>query len=404
MSGERRFENELRKLLIDSDLSFYDFVELALYHPEGGYYARAENPVGMGSDYITAPVLSPVFSYAFGKLIDEFLSLPGDAVSTVVDVGCGDGKLIRSLADVLTGSLTRPSATLSRKRERAIRTGSPLPLEEGGAKRRVREPAPAFFGVDRSLTRIKPDSRVNFVRSFDEVPRNGRHLIICNELFDAFPFARLVQRGEHLHELWVTEKDGLLDWTEHEASPIYEDYFAARSIELQDGQFADLSLEWEAFHEELCAAFPRALIVTLDYGFRDRQLFDPRIRRFGTAASYSKQRVTRDLLSNPGERDLTAHINFSDLERAGERRGFETLFFDGLAKFLLTLGVTDHPLFAPIEELPSEHLEDALALRQERENARRLVLPDGIGEDMRVLVQIGDLPVHEWSFQRKLFS
>lgn len=376
MSGELRLEDEIHKLLTNSDLSFYDFVELALYHPQRGYYARPENPVGTGADYITAPVLSPVFSYGFGKLIREFLSLPGDAMSTVVDIGCGDGKLIRSLADV----------------------GGFSPSQRG------LKPAPTFFGVDRSLTRVTPDSHVRFVRTFGEVPRDGRHLIICNELFDAFPFARLVQRDEHLHELWVTEKDGNLDWTEHEASPIYEDYFAARSIELQNGQFADLSLEWEAFHEELCAAFPRALIVTLDYGFRDRQLFDPRIRRFGTAASYSKQRVTRDLLSNPGERDLTAHINFSDLERAGDRSGFKTTFFDGLAKFLLTLGVTDHPLFAPIEELQSENVEEALALRQERENARRLVLPDGIGEDMRVLVQIGDLPVHEWSFRRKLFS
>jgi SAM-dependent MidA family methyltransferase len=365
VAGDAALEPFIRKLLKESDLSFYDFVELALYHPEFGYYSRSENPIGKASDYITAPVLSPVFSYAFGKLVREFLSLPGDAVSTIVDVGSGDGMLIRSLA----GPGTRGE----------------------------------FFGVDRSLSRFTPDPNVRFVRSIGEIPRSGRHLLICNELFDAFPFARLVQRGEHLHELWVTEKDGVLDWTEHEASPVYEDYFAARSIELQDGQFADLSLEWEAFYEDLCAAFPRALIVTLDYGFRDRQLFDPRIRRFGTAASYAKQRVTRDLLSDPGERDLTAHINFGDLERAGARRGFETVFFDGLAKFLLTLGVTDHPLFAPIDDLRVGDLESAMILREERENARRLVLPDGIGEDMRVLVQLGHLPVHEWSFQRKLF-
>lgn len=365
MAGEAPMELLIRNLLETSDLSFTDFVELALYHPEYGYYSRPENPIGKSADYITAPMLSPVFSHVLGKLVREFLSLPGDVASTIVDVGSGDGKLIGALAA-------------------AVQKG-------------------AYFGVDRSLSRIAPDPSVRFVRSMDEIPREGRHLLICNELFDAFPFARLVQRGEHLHELWVTEKDGGLDWTEHEASPIYEDYFAARSIELQDGQFADLSLEWEAFYEELCVAFPRAVIVTLDYGFRDRQLFDPRIRRFGTAASYARQRVTRDLLSDPGKRDLTAHVNFGDLERAGARRGFRTAFFDGLAKFLLSVGVTDHPLFTPLDDLRVDDVESAMILREERENARRLVLPDGIGEDMRVLVQLGDLPVHEWSFQRKLF-
>jgi SAM-dependent MidA family methyltransferase len=284
-----------------------------------------------------------------------------------VDIGCGSGQLIRSLA-----------ADFPEKAR--------------------------FFGVDRSLSRLPSDPveqrNLTFVRTIGEVPREGRHLIICNELFDAFPFARLVQRDEHLHELWVTEKEGALDWTEHEATPVYEDYFALRGIELEDGQFADLSLEWEAFYEEICTTFPRSLIVTLDYGFRDKQLFDSRIRRFGTAASYSRQRVTRDLLSDPGERDLTAHINFGDLERAGGRRGFRTLFFDGLAKFLLALGVTDHPLLQPVDEI--DNLEEGLALREEREHARRLILPDGIGLDMRVLV-MGALPVHDWSFQRKLF-
>ncbi|HVR38159.1 MAG TPA: SAM-dependent methyltransferase [Thermoanaerobaculia bacterium] len=237
-----------------------------------------------------------------------------------------------------------------------------------------------------------------FVRSIDEVPPDGAQLIMSNELFDAFPFARLVQRGEHLHELWVTENGGELDWTEREAPAAYEDYFASHGIELDDGQFADVSLEWEAFYAEICARFERSLIVTFDYGFPAAKLFHPRIRRFGTAASYSQHRVTRDLFANPGEQDLTAHINFSDLQRAGERSGFSTLFFDRQAKFLLALGITEHELFTPVQDVQLD-----LELREQREEARRLVLPDGIGEDIRVLVQSKSMPIGEWSFQRPLF-
>jgi SAM-dependent MidA family methyltransferase len=142
------------------------------------------------------------------------------------------------------------------------------------------------------------------------------------------------------------------------------------------------------------------IIVTFDYGMPQQQLFSSRTRRFGTAAAYAGHQVSRDLLANPGEQDLTAHVNFTDLQQAGHRNGFATLFFDRQAKFLLAAGATEHELFKPLEELGSD---DVVALREQREDARRLVLPDGIGEDIRVLVQGKGVEREGWSFQRRLF-
>lgn len=355
----------LRNLMQYGDLSFRDFVELALYHPESGYYARAENPVGKGADYVTAPLLSPVFSFALSNLVREFVRRSEGALCSIVDIGCGDGGLIESLA------------------------GSPLPDAR-------------FFGVDRSLSRVSGEERVIYLRTIDELPRDGAHLFLSNELYDAFPFARLVRRGEHVHELWVSERDGVLDWTEREAPAPYEDYFAANGVELAEGQFADVSLEWEAFHADVARFLQRGLIVTIDYGFPADKLFHPRARRFGTAAAYAGQRVSRDLLASPGGQDLTAHVNFSDLERAGARHGTTTLFFDRLAKFLLSLGITDHELFRPVHDLRIENAEEGMALMEAREEARRLVLPDGIGEEMRVLVQAKNVAADGWSFQQAL--
>ena len=362
----------LRKSLTDSDLPFSDFVELVLYHPEFGYYARGESPVGREGDYVTSPVLSPVFSYGLGKLCREFLSRTGDAVSQVVDVGCGDGVLIRALAD---------QKRLTAEAQRAQ----------------------SFFGVDRKLGRAVPETGVAYVSSLNDIPPADARLIISNELFDALPFARLVQRGEHLHELWVTERDGALDWTEHEANARYEEYFAERGIKLDDGQFADVSLEWSALYDELCRFTKRGLIVTFDYGLPQSKLFRGRMRRFGTAAAYSKQRVSRDLLINPGEQDLTAHINFDDLRRTGEAHGFETLFFDIQAKFLLALGATEHELLKPIGEVSIDSAEEGVALLQARDDAKRLILPDGIGADIRVLVQGRGMGRESWRFQTELF-
>jgi SAM-dependent MidA family methyltransferase len=375
MPGERSLSEVLRNSLMHGDLPFRDFVELALYHPEFGYYARAESPVGREGDFITSPLLSPVFAFAIGKLVDEFLSRAGDGVTQVVDVGCGDGTLIRAL---------------SRRRDGAGPAG-----EDASA--------PVCFGLDRNLGRAQPDPRVTYVTSLDEIPPADTRLIISNELFDALPFARLVQRGEDLHELWVTERDGVLDWTEHEADARYGDYFAERGIELDDGQFADVSLEWSALYDELCRFAPRGLIVTFDYGLPQTKLFRGRMRRFGTAAAYSRQRVSRDLLINPGEQDLTAHINFDDLRRTGEGQGFATLFFDIQAKFLLALGAAEHELLQPIGEAAVENAAHGIALLDARDDAKRLILPDGIGADIRVLAQARGMGRDGWRFQTRLF-
>jgi SAM-dependent MidA family methyltransferase len=371
----------LHNMLEHSDLSFHDFVEVALYHPEHGYYSRSRSPVGREGDYVTSPVLSPVFSFTLGRLVREFLSRYTDETCSIVDIGCGDGALIREVARLLGCPVAE-----------VARPGNLATWQPGN-------PTTRFFGVDRSLSRAVPANGVTYVRTLDEIPRGGAHLIINNELFDALPFARLVQRGEDLHELWVTERDGSLDWIEREASPAYEIYFAARGVELQDGQFADISLEWEALYADICNVVDRGLIVTFDYGYPQSQLFHPRARRFGTAAAYAQQRVTRDLLAHPGEQDLTAHINFDDLIRAGEARGFSTRFFDRQAKFLLALGAAEHDVFTrePVS------VDEAITLREQREDARRLLLPDDIGHDIRALVQVKPSRDHAWSFERPLF-
>ena len=342
-------QDVLRNLLSYGDLSFRDFMEVALYHPQFGYYTRGAHPAGKAGDFVTAPTLSPAFSFAIAGLVREFLSRCEGEVCSFVDIGAGDLSLMTNV-------------------QREIEAQR---LKGSKAQRDVR-----FFGVDRARG-----------SSIEDVPRDGVHFLFSNELYDAFPFARLVQRGEHLHELWVSERDGVLDWTEREAPAPYEDYFASHGIELAEGQFADVSLEWEAFHRDVVNRFDRALFVTFDYGHPAAKLFSSRARRFGTAAAYRGHRVSRDLLADPGEQDLTAHINFSDLERADA----DTLFFGRMNKFLLSIGITEHESFRSETDF------------QAREDARRLVLPDGIGEDLSVLVQGKNVPREGWSFQSQLF-
>lgn len=340
-------------ILTQNGLPFRDFVQAALYHPEFGYYSAPRS----GADYATSPEISPVFAFALARLAERFSAREGDVVSPLVDIGCGDGSLLAGIRDALSSE----------------------------TRRQFR-----FFGVDRSLGRLRPelasDPDLHFVRDVADVP-NAPALVISNELFDAFPFARLVQREEALRELWVVERDGALDWEERDPPAEYVAYFADRGVRLEAGQFADISLEWERAYGAIARHFGRGLLVTVDYGFPEEKLFDARVRRYGTAAAFRRHEVTRDLLAEPGEQDLTAHVNFTDLIRAGERAGWRTVAFERQARFLLGLGVTDHPLLAPLGTVEPADADAAIALAMRRDAARRLVLPDGIGDEMRVLVQ-----------------
>lgn len=365
-----RYPEWLRKALKNGGLSFREFVEKALYDPVSGYYARPENRVGKGGDFITAPLISPVFGHSLAMLANEFLQRTGDGLAAIVDIGCGDGTLIRSIAAQAK--------------------------EHSGRAR--------FFGVDRSLSRAVPGEGVEFVESLDAVPRDASALVLTNELFDALPFWRVVMRPHGLQELTVVAgEDGELEWSERPAPPAIVDYFSARDIALAEGQFADVTPEWQELYAQICARFERALVVTFDYGYEQEKLFEVRFRRFGTAAAYAAHQVTRDLLANPGGQDLTAHINFTDLTRGGEREGYETLFWGRQAAFLVTIGALTHPLFAPIDELSASSMSEVTELMERREAAQRLIIPDGIGQDIRVLVQQKGLPAAGWSFQNDPF-
>src|SRR5207247_9609298 len=108
MPGDASLQEAIHNRLKSGDLPFREFVELVLYHPPSVYYTQSQSPVGKAADFVTSPSLSPVFSYGLGKLVRQFLSRVGDAVSQIVDIGAGDGALINDLrADVGRASARR---------------------------------------------------------------------------------------------------------------------------------------------------------------------------------------------------------------------------------------------------------------------------------------------------------
>ena len=315
-------------------IPFAVFMEEALYG-EGGYYSRPMIPIGEEGDYVTGSSLSPLFGRTTARLLQRLSGALGRKAE-LFEAGYGTGSHLRSFC-------------------------------QAGGARRVR----AWDRVARTF----PDG-VEQVRSLEEIGAGEiEGLIFSYELFDALPVHRLIGRADgSVGELWVDlNASGAFVWREGELSdPGLVDLLRDPDVSLQPGQVADLAPGWGPLYRALAMRLGRGLLVTCDYGFQRERLVDSRIRRHGTLAAYTRQRVHRNPFVKVGEQDLTAHVDFTTLIRAGEAEGLRTVAFTRQALWLTACG-----LFDEIQGADAATRREAMALLD----------GEGMGEEIRVLVQ-----------------
>jgi SAM-dependent MidA family methyltransferase len=329
----------------DGPISFSDFMEAALYDPEGGYYTRGAS-IGDGGDFLTSPHTSPAFAAALARLfaIDaEHLAGPVD----FVEVGAGNGRFLEDF----TGALA---------------------LIDPGLQGRLRltaiEPSPAGREA-LAVRRMQPKPRI--LSCVDELPEGSvQGWIFSNELFDALPVARVMGSQEGLMELRVGAEGERFAWVVAPAPEPLREHLASFGVTLEPGQKAEIATGAAALHRRLTRALTRGCMVIFDYGHPARTLYHPFARHEGTLAVHLRGRRGGDPLLHPGEQDLTAHVNWDVLLRAGEAEGLraDRLMRQGL--FLTEAGIFD---FAG---------SDA-----EKWRIFRLVDPGGMGEEISVLIQ-----------------
>lgn len=313
-------------------LSFRDFMEEALYHPEFGYYASSRNPIGREGDFYTSSDLDPVF----GKLLALRFTQMAEALAvvpesfTILELGAGRGLLARTILShqqFRYGILERSAAMRERQREN---------LE----------------GFD--------------VVWYDDLPQRLTGCIFSNEFFDALPVRRIVRRNGNLREIYVTG-----DFSEIEG-----ELQETLDLPLDEGQLADVNTDARRWIERIAASLERGYHLAIDYGYEDREFY---ARPRGTLMCYWQHQATEDPYVRIGEQDITAHVNFSDLMREGAAAGLSTEEFQTQMNFLIRMGVlTELQSLVPVQSL------DAI---QRLSSIKKLILPDGMGERFKVLVQ-----------------
>jgi SAM-dependent MidA family methyltransferase len=223
----------------------------------------------------------------------------------------------------------------------------------------------------------------------DVVPSSAPTVIHASEFYDALPVARAVGGATGLEELTVAISSGAMEWGRRPPREGVAQYFARHGVSLEEGQFAEANLAAEAMHRDLLnTAGDDGLCLVLDYGYETRRLYDPRGRRGGSLSTFHRHQVGRDPLISPGEIDLTAHVNWDDLRGAASAAGWHEIGIWPLAEFLVRAGIAEE-----LEErgLGMEAELDAATVTA-RQEVKRLLDPEGMGSDLKMLVQAkGDM-------------
>lgn len=328
------------------------FMELALYDPEFGYYARAARRSGRAGDFFTSVDTGPLFGRLLARQIAEMAGAwPCSAPLTLVEAGASDGRLA---ADLMRGLGTDAPDLLPRLT---------LYLSERSAAARVAQPG-----------HLAAAPRPEAVITSDQLPASFEGIVVANELLDAMPAHLLVMRDTGLREVFVAERDGdLITFEDAPSSPRLSTHLERSGARPPLGAVMEVSLNAVDWVADAARRLRRGFMVLIDYGFADRSSANGRAHH-GTLTSFARHVASTldsgDWLSRAGDTDLTTDVDFGAVRAAAEAEGCTTLGLMDQTYFLMALG--------------SDRL-DQMAWR-ERQAFKTLVLPGGLGSTMKVLV------------------
>jgi SAM-dependent MidA family methyltransferase len=331
-------------------------MDLALYDPEVGYYARAVRRSGRAGDFFTSVDVGPVFGELLEVQLSEMAGIirsrSGVEAFDLVEAGAGDGRLS---ADILHAARERSPAFYESIRLHLVEAS-------GTARAAQRSTLGDAAGALRSSTASLPES-------FEGV-------LLANELLDALPAHQVVMRQDGLRELYVARAADRLTLTEGPPStPRLQAYLDRAGGALEPGWRAEINLRAVDWVMEAARRLTRGFLVLIDYGHEARELYSV-THAAGTLTSFTGHRGAGPesagpvWLENPGEQDLTAHVDFTSVRAAAEAEGMTLIGFLDQTYFLM--GLLDGARYQP-----------SLARNAQ---FKTLIMPGGLGSTMKVLI------------------
>jgi SAM-dependent MidA family methyltransferase len=301
-------------------LPFDRFMALALYAPSLGYYANTSRKFGRmpssGSDFVTAPEMTPLFGRALAVQVRD--ALQATATRDVWEFGAGSGTLAAQLLEALGDQV-----------------GSYTIVDVSGSLRERQQERLAPFG-----------ERVRWV---NELPETFSGVVIGNEVLDAMPVKLLARVGGVWHERGVHVLGSEFMWQDRPTELRPPD-----TIWDTHDYLTEVHPQAEAFVRTLADRLTHGAAFFIDYGFAEREYYHAQ-RHMGTLMCHRGHMADPDPLVSVGEKDITAHVNFTGIAVAAQEAGLATLGYTTQARFLVNCGIAAMLEQAPLPERVAGH-------------------------------------------------
>jgi len=398
-------ESDLQQLMNeriqrDGPITFAEYMRIALYEPERGYYMTGAAKMGWEADYFTSTDVSSLFANCMGRQLFamwEKLKRPGHFV--VLEQGAGRGHLAEGVRSWAQKEAPEFYEVLDYRTE-DIRGGEDAVQQGRGQGERAR----AGQAPPLQYTNELPISQDNVEEAKPEYSRGdprGRpvfpSVVLSNELIDAFPVHIVEKRGERLYEVFVdAQQDGrfceVLGEPSRPEVARYLDTYKIPWRAFEDGWRAEINLDAMRWIQRTAGLMRKGFVLTIDYGDKAKVLYTA-WRKRGTLLCYYKHQANERPLLHPGKQDITAHVNFSALIDEGRRLGMRLHRFTTQRLWLQGLGIQEELEQRYLNEFAEAEFARAtdkgqialLKWRDIRQRASVLTDPGGMG-DFKVLI------------------
>ncbi len=347
-------------------IPFVRFMELALYHPQFGYYMRLSKPaterIGRKGDFYTSSDVHPILGQALAKQAEQMDRLLGQpSPFTIMEMGPGKGLLARHILSIAQRD---HRAWFQRLRY--------ILIERSPAMRETQRLNLAPW-LDRP-------ELITWVDDLAHLPSQSlTGLFLSNELVDSFPVHRIQVTAHGVEELWVDYRDGrFVECLKPLSSDRLRSHLRQVGSDWTEGYRTEVNLHALEWMAQVAQRLHRGFVLTIDYGHTAQDLYCADRKR-GTFICYRQHTAHEDPFLHVGEQDLTAHVDFSSLAIAGEAQGLQTTGFTNQMSFLMGLGIEQM-----LAGLDQESPEFTAAIQ--------LLRPNGMGTTFKVLVQHKAVP------------
>jgi SAM-dependent MidA family methyltransferase len=296
-------------------IPFARYMDLALYAPGLGYYAAGATKLGAAGDFVTAPEMTPLFAAALATQVAAILEAARRR--EIVELGGGSGRLAADLLNALADRAALPS------------------------RYAILEPSPDLRLRQRATIARDAAAHLARVDWLDALPEAIDGAAIANEVLDALPTHVVARRSGDWYERgveWDAER-ATFRWGDRRSGTRIEE-LATQRFPPNGDYTSEISPAAEALVEDLCTRLLHGAALFIDYGFPAAEYYHPQ-RDQGTLMCHYRHRAHGDPFLWPGLTDITAHVDFTAVARAGGRAGLAVAGYTAQAPFLLGCGILD---------------------------------------------------------------